>query len=161
MAQPGAGPRSARGMMGGRVGNQGDTLATIAKTLNMPVTDVQNALLSGKTVADLAKTKNVALTKVVDALLAERQADLKADVAAKRITQAQADQILANMKANLPTHLSSPFTPRGNGVGMGMEQGRAGGGRMFGGRGAGRGGMSWQHPFGRWSQPENNTQPNR
>lgn len=161
MSQPGAGPRFARGMMGGRIGNQGESLATIAKTLNMPVADVQNALLSGKTVADLAKAKNIALTKVVDALLAERQADLKAAVVAKRITQAQADQILANMKANLPQHLSSPFTPGGNGGGMGMQQGRANGGRMFGGHSGGRGGMNWQQPFGRWNQHQNNAQPNQ
>ena len=161
MSQPGVGARFAGGMMGGRIGNQGETLATIAKTLNMPVADVQKALLNGKTVADLAKAKNITLTKVVDALLAERQADLKAAVAAKRSTQAQADQILANMKANLPQHLSSPFTPGGNGSGMGMQQGRANGGRMFGGHSGGRGGMSWQHPFGRWNQHQNNPQPNQ
>lgn len=162
MSQPGFGGRFSRGMMGGRFGGQGgETLTTIAKALNMTVSDLQSALQSGKTVADLAKAKNIGLAKVVDAILAERQADLKEAVAAKRITQAQADQILANMKANLPTHLSSPFTPRGNGMGMGMQQGRANGGRMFGGRGAPRSGMSWQHPFGRWSQPENNTQPNQ
>lgn len=140
-------------------GQGGATLVTIAKTLDLTVAELQAALQGGKSVADVAKAQGVALTKVVDAVLADRQSALKAAVAAKRITQAQADQILANMKANLPAHLTTPFTPRamrGHNALSGM-QGGAGGWRMAGGRG----GMGLQHPFGRWNQPESSTQPNQ
>jgi hypothetical protein len=148
---------------GGRFVGQGETLATVAKTLNMTLADVQSALQSGKTVADLAKAKNIALTKVVDALLAERQAALKAAVTAKQITQAKADQILANMKANLPEHLTSAFTPRtmqANGPRIGM-QGGAGRWHMSAGHGGMGQGMGSQNRFGSWGETENNTQPNQ
>jgi hypothetical protein len=78
------------------------------------------SLNSGKTVADVAKDKGVALDKIVDAFVAKRAEVLKSAVAASRMTQAQADAMLAAVKADVTAQLSAKFTPQGYGPGTGM-----------------------------------------
>lgn len=97
--------------LGGRdhFGGHGLSLATIAKALNMSETDLQTALQGGKTVADVAKAKGVDLNTIVNALVAEQQTNLQQAVTAGRLTQAQADAQLAQLKTDLPTRLSQPF----------------------------------------------------
>ena len=117
---PGFGP----GMMGGPGGGFGmqgaprgqDSLITIAaKVLGMTEADLRTALQSGKTIADVAKEKNVALDKIVDAVVADRADALKQQVTSGKLTQAQADQMLANMKTQVTKQLSEKFDPRGGG----------------------------------------------
>jgi len=123
---PGNGPQSGgrgRGMRGGMgysLGGAADSLVAIAaKTLGMEQTALVTALNGGKTIADVAKDKGVALDKIVDAVVADRAERLKSAVAAGRMTQAQADAMLAQMKTNITAQLSVKFTPRGNGQGTG------------------------------------------
>jgi hypothetical protein len=133
-----------RGGMGGRNGQLGgpqqSLIAVAADTLGMTQADLIAQLQSGKTIAQVASDKKVTLETIVNALVTTRQARMTQAVAAGRMTQAQADTMLATMKANLATRLSQPWSPQGPGAGAGFvdENGDgvcdyAGSGRMGGG----------------------------
>lgn len=110
-----------RGDHGGRGSlGRGASLTTIATALSMTETDLQSALQSGKTVAALATEKGVALQTIVDALIAEQKTLLQQAVTEGRLTQAQADARLAALQSELPTRLSTAFTPGMRGDGRGM-----------------------------------------
>jgi hypothetical protein len=113
-----------RGERGGPAGmGRGASLTTIAATLKMTVADLQSALQSGKTVAALATEKGVALQTIVDAVLAEQKTLLQQAVTDGRLTQAQADAKLAELRTQLPTQLSTAFTPDLRGGGRGLPGG--------------------------------------
>ncbi len=109
------------GRMGGSWGGpQNSLVAVAAKVLGLSQTDLVAQLNSGKTIADVAKEKGVSTDKIVEDFLAARAAALKSAVDAGRITQAQADTMLATMKTNVNTQLTSKWTPRGPGMGTGF-----------------------------------------
>ncbi len=143
---------NAQGPRDGWGGPQQSLVAVAAKALNMEQTALVAALNGGKTIADVAKDKGVALDKIVDAALADRAEFLKNAVIAGRITQAQADAVLAQMRTHITAQLSAPFSPRGYGMGLGFVdadqdgvcdlcgagpagRGMMGGAGMMGGRG--------------------------
>lgn len=107
---------------------RGMGLTTIATALKMTEADLQSALQLGKTVAALATEKGVALQSVVDALVAEQKTRLAQAVTNGRLTQAEADAKLAELQSQLPTRLSTVFTPRMGGPGRGMPGGFGPGG---------------------------------
>lgn len=116
-----------RGNHGGPDGlGRGASLTTIATALKMTEADLQTALQSGKTVAALATEKGVALQTVVDALLAEQKTRLQQAVTDGRLTQAQADARLVELQTQLPTQLSTAFTPGLRDGGRGMRGGLGG-----------------------------------
>lgn len=96
------------------------SLTTIAETLNMTEADLRTAIQAGQTVADLATEKGIALQTIVDALLAEHKSLLAQAVTDGRLTQEQADARLAELATQLPTQLSTTFTPGGRGGERGM-----------------------------------------
>ncbi len=110
------------GMMGGGMmgGQQNSLVAVAAKVLGLDQTALVTTLNSGKTIADVAKEKGISTDKIVDEFLAPRVAALKSSVDAKRITQAQADAMIATMKTNVTAQLSNKWTPRGPGQGTGF-----------------------------------------
>lgn len=108
------------GRMGGWGGSQNSLVAVAAKVLGLNQTDLVTTLNSGKTIADVAKEKGIATDKIVDEFITSRAQSLKSAVDAKRITQAQADTMLATMKTNVTAQLSNKLTPRGPGMGMGF-----------------------------------------
>ncbi|MDW8394851.1 MAG: hypothetical protein RMM31_01250 [Anaerolineae bacterium] len=95
------------------------SLNTIASTLNMSVAELQTELRSGKSVADIAQAKGVSLDAVIEALISAYRQQLDAAVSAGRLTQAQADTLLANYRAILPGHLQVRAV-------QGLPKGRAG-----------------------------------
>jgi hypothetical protein len=99
-------------------GPQNSLVAVAAKVLGIDQTALVAELNSGKTIAEVANAKGVALDKIVDAFVEPRAAALKSAVDAKRITPAQADSALAEMKTHVTAQLSEKFTPRGNGLGF-------------------------------------------
>ena len=100
-------------MMGGR-GQTGNSLITIAaKVLGMTEADLRTALQAGKSIADVAKDKGVTLDKIVDAAVANRSDQLKQQVTAGRLTQAQSDTLLANYKINVTAELNNKFVQVG------------------------------------------------
>jgi hypothetical protein len=100
-------------------GPEDSFVAIAAQTLGMPQTELVTALRSGKAIADIAKDKGIALEKIAKAVLAERQQMLKNAVAAKHLTQQEADAMLAIMNAHIIEHLSQPFGFQSPGIALG------------------------------------------
>ncbi len=99
------------GWKGGGAFRAGAHLSTIAQALNMSVGDLQAELLAGKSVAEVAAAKGISLDAIVNAVVAEQKQVLDQAVAAGRLTQAQADTLLANLKATLPGQLQVKYVP--------------------------------------------------
>lgn len=117
-ANPGRGGGNGAGMMQGRMGGLNNSLVAVAaKTLSIGQADLVATLNGGKTIAEVAAGKGVALDTIVDAVVAPRVEALKTSVASGRMTQAQADTMIATMKTNITAQLKAPFSPRGNGDG--------------------------------------------
>lgn len=147
---PGAGNGMGRrggmgGMRGQMGGSQQSLVAVAAQQLGINQADLVTQLQGGKTIAQVAGEKNVALDTIVNAFVATRQARMTQAVEAGRMTQAQADAMLATMRANVTARLSQPWSPQGPGMGAGYadangdgECDNAGGGGMGAGRMRGR-----------------------
>lgn len=127
--------------MGGN-GYAGSMPALLAEALGMTTEELFSAQTAGQTVVEMAAAQGVELADVVAAVLAPRAERLAQAVADGRLTQEQADTMLATMTE----HLTARFEE--SGVGYGGGCGMGGGGRFgtsddtgtFGGRGH-RGGM--------------------
>jgi hypothetical protein len=105
-----------RGFGLGMMGDSEDSLiAVAADKLGMTVAELQTQLEDGKTIADLATEKGVDLQTIVDAFLATRQEALSQAVTDGRITQAQADQMLENMRQMVEDHLKGELPMFGPG----------------------------------------------
>jgi hypothetical protein len=119
----GRGGRGDRGMGHGGIG--GASLTTIATALGVAEADLRTELQAGKSIADVASEKGVALQTVVDAVIAGQTTALSQAVANGRITQAQADAMLAQARANLPNllELKGGFAFGGRGLGGGKWPG--------------------------------------
>lgn len=89
----------------------GATLSTLASALQLSVSELQAELQSGKSVADIAQAKGISLDAVIEALTNAYKQQLDAAVNAGRLTQAQADVLLANYKATLPGQLQVRAVP--------------------------------------------------
>ena len=124
----GAGNGYGVGRMGGMMGGAGmrgawggpdnSALVVVADVLDMERTDLIAELQDGpKSVAQVAAAHNVALDTIVDAVLAPRAEHLADLVTAGTITQAQADQMLVTMRAQVQSMFNQPFAPRGKGNG--------------------------------------------
>jgi hypothetical protein len=93
-----------------------------AKVLGMEQTALVAELNTGKTIAQVAQAKGVALDKIVTAFVQPHVDWLNQAVEDGKLTQAQADQYIATMKANIAAKLSAPraSAPRGSGNGQGF-----------------------------------------
>lgn len=119
---------------------------TIAKLLGMTTAEVQAQRLAGKSMVQIAESKGVSKETLVNTVLDTRKAQLDVLVKDGKITQAQADLALANMKARVTANLertttgpaSQGYMGKGgrNGAGMGTAQAVQNG---AGYRGQGRG----------------------
>ncbi len=121
---PGGPPADAPGLMSGfgRGWNKGRghgpigrarghraELRVIADVLDMTQQDLIAELRTGKTVADVAQEKGVDLAQVVDALIAPQEQRLQRAVERGRLTQEQADAILALKRVQIEDRLNRPF----------------------------------------------------
>ncbi len=116
--------RGGMGGFGGRGKGMNGLIANsdIATALNMSEADLTTAIQSGKSIADIAKTQNKDLAQVKKALLDAAKKKLDAEVMAKTITQAQADQAYQILTNSIDAMLNNTRTgkaPQGFG-GMGM-----------------------------------------
>jgi hypothetical protein len=109
-----------QGRRGGMGGPQQSLVAVAAGKLGMTQADLIAQLQGGKTIAQVAAARNVAPNTIVDAFVATRQARMTEAVAAGRMTQAQADAMLATMRTNVTARLNQPWSPQGNGPGAGF-----------------------------------------
>ncbi len=112
-------------------------LEQVAETLGMSEDDLRDALTSGQTLAQIAEAQGVSLDDLAAAILTEVQEHLQQAVSDGHLTQAQADERLAQIKANLLQRLESGERPsRPEGVGRPPMMGKSPAGRGFGSRGA-------------------------
>jgi hypothetical protein len=101
-------------------GPDNSLVAVAASVLGMERAALVAELNAGKTIADVAQVKGVALDKIVTAFVQPHVDWLTQAVKDGKLTQAQADQYIATMKANLTAKLSAPFASRGNSRGAGQ-----------------------------------------
>jgi hypothetical protein len=107
--------------MGGRWGGPQASLVTAAaQVLSMDQAELIAELNAGQTLAQVAQAHGASADALVEAWLATRQQTLSQAVTAGQMTQAQADTMLANMRANAETQINSLWTPNGHGAGQGF-----------------------------------------
>jgi ribosomal protein S13 len=91
-------------------------LADAASYLGISQTALETALQSGKTLAQVADaTSGKSAAGLIDALVTAEKSELAAAVKAGELTQAQADQLTANLKAHETAEVNGTF--RGHGPG--------------------------------------------
>jgi hypothetical protein len=78
----------------------GDALGAAAKYLGLSESDLQTKLGNGQSLADIAKAQGKSTSGLEDAIVAAQQSALDQAVKDKRLTQAQADKILSELKAH-------------------------------------------------------------
>ena len=118
------GPGGGFGGPGGFGG--GHDLSTAATALGMTEADLRTALESGKTLADVAKAKSVSVDTLIAALVKAEKEQIAQAVTDKKITQAQADERLADLTKLVTDRVNStrPTRPgRPDGAGMGAGKG--------------------------------------
>lgn len=94
-------------------------LGVAAGAIGISVDELRAALRSGQSIAQVAQSRNVDVQKVIDALVAEATSRLAAEVAAGRLTQAQADE----KAANLTQRIAQMVNRTGGAGGRGHKQG--------------------------------------
>ena len=105
---------------------------TLTDVLGVSGADLRAALESGQSIADVAKAHDVAVQDVIDALVAKVQQRLDTAVANNRLTQDQADTILADATQHITDFVNGDVTP----------------GRHLGDRRPGRFGFGFGGPMG-------------
>ena len=98
-----------------------DDITAAAKAIGVTEAELTTALQGGQTIADVATSKGVDVQTVIDAMVAAEKTEIQADVDAGTITQAQADQRIADLTAHETDEVNGTFTP-----GMGGGPGRHG-----------------------------------
>lgn len=100
---------------GGGFGGHGADLSAAATALGMTEADLRTALESGKTLAQVATDKKVSVDTLVAALVKAETARIAQEVTDKKLTQAQADERLADLKARITDRVNStrPTRPEG------------------------------------------------
>jgi hypothetical protein len=125
---------------GGLCRGVGAAADKVGQVLGMKPADIQKQEAQGKSLADIAKEKGVSTDKVVETILAPRQQALQQAVKDGRITQAQADAMLQQMKARIQQGVTTPGGSLGGCGGAGTGAGCAGGSGAAGATGSGCGG---------------------
>jgi hypothetical protein len=107
------------------MGAEASLVTVAAEKLGMTVDELIAEMRAGKTIKELAGAKGIDVQTIIDAVLAQRAERLQELVDAGKLTQAEADAMLAQMKTHLEARISEPFVP-GSGTcpGRGMGPGR-------------------------------------
>ncbi len=98
---------------GGPHGHRGGPrgLGTAATTLGMTVEELRTALQGGHSLADVARSKMVTRDRLVGSLVDAANTHLAEDVAAGRLTQAQADTRAAELTARIGEQVDRKGVP--------------------------------------------------
>jgi hypothetical protein len=106
------------------------SLASVAGVLKLTEAELKAQVEAGKSLADVAATQNVSVQSVIDAVVTEMKSHIAEEVASGELTQAQADEKLAEVTARA-TDMVNGVRPAG--MGQGKHGGKGHGGK--GGRG--------------------------
>ena len=101
--------------------------AVAAEVIGIEQADLVAELRAGATIADVAAEYNVDAQAIIDAYVQPRTDTLDAALAAARITQDQADAMLAQMEAQVSDQLTGAWEAQGNGYGNGTCDGTCSG----------------------------------
>jgi hypothetical protein len=93
-------------------GGPGGHLDAAAAYLGVPATQLRTQLESGKTLAAVAKAEDKTADGLVAALVADEKKELSAAVKAGRLTQAQADELLAGAEERFTALVNGTLAPR-------------------------------------------------
>ena len=110
----------------GRGGKGGAGLEVAAQALGMTADELQTALKGGQTLAQVAESKGVNVQVVVDALVASATNHINEEVASGELTQAEADEKLANVTDRVTERVNNPRPEGGPRGGQGAKRGPAG-----------------------------------
>ena len=91
----------------------GAELAAAAKYLGLDASALRTKLEDGQSLADIAKAQSKDLAGLEQAILDAAKADLDKAVADKKLTQSQADDILANLKSHIDNIANGTLRFRG------------------------------------------------
>ena len=119
------------GHRGGPFGGPGETMAAAATYLGLTEAQLDTQLDSGKTLAQIAKAQSKTVAGLKAAMLAAAKTQLDAAVKAGKLTQAQADSMLADISTRLDDEIQNGRPHRG---GPGFEGRPHFDGRGFGSR---------------------------
>jgi hypothetical protein len=108
-ALPKGGP-GGPGMRGGH-----GLLEDASSILGMTVEQIRTAMGTTKSLADVAQTKGISKATLIDKLVAKVDEHLAADVKAGRLTQAEADERKADIKAKVTEAVDHVGAPTGRG----------------------------------------------
>ncbi|MBC8448787.1 MAG: hypothetical protein H8D78_13650 [Chloroflexi bacterium] len=101
------------GRMSGRIGGpENSPISVAADQLGLTVDELLAELEDGRSIADVAEQEGVNAQTIADAFIAVRTERLDEVVAEGRITQEQADEMLAHMTEEVAEHLNEPFDER-------------------------------------------------
>ena len=115
---------TARGLGHGAPGRGHDDIAAAAAYLGITQDALVTQLQSGKTLAQVANaTSGKSAAGLIDAMVAAEQAEIAAAVKAGQLTQAQADQMTANLKAHETAEVNGTFHGHGGPGGPGGPHG--------------------------------------
>ena len=92
----------------GRGGKGGPGLEIAAQALGTTADELHTALEGGQTLAQVAADKGVDVQVVVDALVAERTTHINQEVTDGELTQAQADEKLADLEQHVTDMVNNP-----------------------------------------------------
>lgn len=109
----------------GRGGKGGAGLEVAAQSLGMSADELQTALKGGQTLAQVAESKGVNVQVVVDALVASATNHINEEVASGELTQAEADEKLANVTERVTERVNNPRPEGGPRGGQGAKRGPA------------------------------------
>ena len=102
------------------------SLTAVAGVLKLTEAELKTQLDSGKSLAAVAATQNVSVQSVIDVIVADKQAYIAEEVTSGELTQAQADEKLAEVTARA-TDMVNGVRPVGMGKGKHGEKGGHGG----------------------------------
>ena len=109
----------------GRGGQGGAGLEGAAQSLRRRADELQTALKGGQTLAQVAADKGVNVQVVVDALVASATNHINEEVASGELTQAEADEKLANVTERVTERVNNPRPEGGPRGGQGAKRGPA------------------------------------
>jgi hypothetical protein len=109
----------------GRGGKGGAGLEIAAQSLGMSADELQTALKGGQTLAQVAESKGVNVQVVIDALIASATNHINEKVASGELTQAEADEKLANVTERVTERVNNPRPEGGPRGGQGAKRGPA------------------------------------
>ena len=108
--------RPDHGFRGHRFG-LGVNLETAATAIGISTEDLRTALQGGQSLAEVAQANGVEVQTVIDAFVADLQTHLAARVASGDLTQAEADEKLANATERITAMVNGDFPDRPFGPG--------------------------------------------